>query len=67
VPRWERAGSGSFTPAVSNIDEHVKQLTNLGIDASQTSSSTKVKTVVIADPDGNHIAFAETMDASMAR
>lgn len=63
----ERAGSGSFTLAVSDIDEHVKQLTALGIDASQRSSGNKVKTVMIADPDGNHIAFAETMDASMAR
>ena len=31
----ERAGSGSFTLAVSNLDEHVAQLTNLGIDTSQ--------------------------------
>jgi hypothetical protein len=63
----ERAGSGSFTLAVSSIEEHVAQLANLGIDAIQRSSGNKVKTVMIADPDGNHIAFAETMDTSMAR
>jgi predicted enzyme related to lactoylglutathione lyase len=63
----ERAGSGSFTLAVSNIDEHVTQLAKLGIDTSQRSSGDKAKTVMIADPDGNHIAFAEAIDASMAR
>ena len=63
----ERAGSGSFTLAVSNLDEHVAQLTNLGIDTSQRSSGHKVQTLMIADPDGNHIAFAETIYASMAR
>ena len=27
----------------------------------------KVKTLMIVDPDGNHIAFAEAIDRSMAR
>ena len=63
----ERAGSGSFTLAVTRIDEHVAQLTELGIDTSQRSSGARVKTLMIADPDGNHIAFAETIDPSMAR
>ena len=63
----ERAGSGSFTLAVSNLDEHVAQLTRLGLDTSQRSSGTKAKTVMIADPDGNHIAFAEAIDPGMAR
>jgi predicted enzyme related to lactoylglutathione lyase len=63
----ERAGCGSFTLAVSDVDEQVAQLTKLGIDTSQRSSGHKVKTLMIADPDGNHIAFAETIDTSMAR
>ena len=63
----ERAGAGSFTLAVSNIDQHVAQLTSLGIDTSQRSTGDRVKTLMIADPDGNHIAFAETIDRSMAR
>ena len=63
----ERAGSGSFTLAVSRIDEHVAQLASLGLDTSQRSSGSKVKTLMIADPDGNHIALAETIDPSMAR
>jgi predicted enzyme related to lactoylglutathione lyase len=63
----ERAGSGSCTLAVSSIDEVVAHVEKLGIDASQTSSGEKVKTLMIADPDGNHIAFAQAIDKGMAR
>ena len=63
----ERAGGGSCTLAVSNIDEMVAHLQSLGIDTSQRSSGPKVKTVMIVDPDGNHLAFAEAMDHGMAR
>lgn len=63
----ERAGAGSFTLAVSDIDEAISHARGLGIDTSQTSSGPMVKTLMIADPDGNHIAFAEALDKSMAR
>jgi predicted enzyme related to lactoylglutathione lyase len=63
----ERAGSGSFTLAVSSIDDQVSQLTRLGIDTGQRSSGDRVKTLMITDPDGNHIAFAEAIDPSLAR
>ena len=62
-----RAGSGSFTLAVSSIDDHVAQLNRLGIDTAQRSSGNKVKTLMISDPDGNHIAFAEALDPNMAQ
>jgi predicted enzyme related to lactoylglutathione lyase len=62
-----RAGSGSVTLAVTDIDDQVAKLTRLGIDIGQRSSGDKVKTVMISDPDGNHIAFAEAIDRSMAR
>ena len=62
-----RAGSGSVTLAVSSIDDQVAQLNKLGIDTNQRSSSNKVKTLMITDPDGNHIAFAEAIDPSMAQ
>lgn len=63
----ERAGSGSFTLAVSNIEEQIAHLEGLGVDTAQRTTSPKVKTVMIADPDGNHIAFAEAFDPNMAR
>jgi predicted enzyme related to lactoylglutathione lyase len=62
-----RAGSGSVTLAVSNIDDQVAELNKLGIDTGQRSSGDKVKTLMITDPDGNHIAFAEAIDPSMAQ
>jgi predicted enzyme related to lactoylglutathione lyase len=63
----ERAGSGSFTLAVSNLEEEVARLEKLNIDTRQRTSSEKVKTLMITDPDGNHIAFAEATDPSLAR
>ena len=63
----ERAGHGSFTLAVTDRDEEVRRLTALGIDTRQTTDNPLVKTVMITDPDGNHIAFAQALDASMAR
>lgn len=63
----ERAGSGSCTLAVSNIEKVVAHVEKFGIDASQRSSGAQVKTLMIVDPDGNHIAFAEALDKSMAR
>lgn len=62
-----RAGSGSVTLAVSSIDEQAAQLKALGIETGQPSSGDRVKTLMISDPDGNHIAFAEALDPSMAR
>jgi predicted enzyme related to lactoylglutathione lyase len=63
----ERAGHGSCTLAVSSIAEMTASVENLGIDTSQRTSGEKVKTLMITDPDGNHIAFAETIDKSMAK
>lgn len=63
----ERAGHGSCTLAVSNIEEVVEHVKKLGIDVHQSTSSAQVKTLMIADPDGNHIAFAEAIDQRMAQ
>ena len=63
----ERAGSGSFTLAVSSIEEQVAALDKLGIDTSNRTTGDRVKTVMITDPDGNHIAFAEAIDPTLAR
>ena len=63
----ERAGNGSVTLAVSNLDEVAAHVKKLGIDTSQRTSGAKVKTLMIIDPDGNHIAFAEALDRTTAR
>ena len=63
----ERAGHGSFTLAVSDIEEAVAHAQKLGIDTSNQSSGAMVKTLMIVDPDGNSIAFAEALDKGLAR
>ena len=63
----ERAGRGSFTLAVSDIEAEMRKLAAMGLDTSQRSSSSRVKTVMVSDPDGNHIAFAEATDPALAR
>ena len=63
----ERAGNGSVTLAVSNLDEVAAHVKKLGIDTSQRTSGAKVKTLMIVDRDGNHIAFAEALDRTLAR
>ena len=63
----ERAGSGSFTLSVTCLDEQIRRLDAMNIDTSQRSADDRVKTLMIADPDGNHIAFAETSDPHMAQ
>jgi predicted enzyme related to lactoylglutathione lyase len=56
----ERAGLGSVTLAVTSIEAVIKHAQNLGIDTSQRASSAKIKTLMITDPEGNHIAFTES-------
>jgi hypothetical protein len=51
-----RAGGGSVTLAVTSIDDQAAQVNALGIGTGQRSSSDKVKTLMITDPDGNHIS-----------
>ena len=63
----ERAGGGSCTLAVSDIDQVIAHLQSLGIDTSERTSGAKVNTVMITDPDGNHLAFAEAIDQGLAR
>ena len=61
----ERAGSGSLTLPVTSIDDEIAKLERLDVDTRQRTSSPKVKTVMVTDPDGNHIAFAEAHDPGM--
>jgi hypothetical protein len=57
----ERAGSGSFSLVVSSLEEQVSALKKCGMDAGQQMIGEKVKVVMIKDPDGNSIAFAEAI------
>ncbi len=63
----QRVGHGSFTLAVSDIEAEIAKLQAMGVDASQRTSSSRVNTVMVTDPDGNQIAFAEAIDPTLAR
>ena len=63
----ERAGSGSVTLAVSSLEEQLSALREAGVDPPEPSISDKVKVVMIKDPDGNSIAFAEAIDPTIAQ
>jgi predicted enzyme related to lactoylglutathione lyase len=61
------AGKGSVTLAVSDLAEQAEHLDNMGVDTSHRSSSPLVNTLMITDPDGNHIAFAQAIDPHLAQ
>jgi predicted enzyme related to lactoylglutathione lyase len=62
----ERAGSGSFTLAVDDLDVQVTRLRRLSIPADNRSDNARVKVVMIKDPEGNSIAIAQAIDPSLA-
>lgn len=60
-------GKGSVTLAVDNIEQQIADLKKLGIDPGREMGDNKVKVIMIKDPDGNSVAFAEALDTSMAQ
>ena len=62
-----RAGAGSVTLAVSDLDEQIKNLHQLGIDTDPPLVSSQVSVIMIKDPDGNSIAFAQARDPKIAQ
>lgn len=62
----ERAGGGSFTVAVDDMDQTLAELRALGIDVGDQRAGGATRVVMIKDPDGNSIAFAQAGDPSMA-
>ena len=62
----DRAGMGSVTLAVSDLDDQVAALRKLRIDPGAPIKSPRVNVVMINDPDGNSIAFAQALDDTMA-
>jgi hypothetical protein len=64
----ERAGQGSCTLIVSDIDEIAQQLRSTGLASDpETARNELVDTIMVKDPDGNSIAFAMPKDAMLAR
>lgn len=63
----ERAGHGSCTLIVSDIDEISRQLraTELATNP-EPARNERVDTIMIKDPDGNSIAFAMPKDPTLA-
>jgi catechol 2,3-dioxygenase-like lactoylglutathione lyase family enzyme len=64
----DRAGQGSCTLVVDDIDETAVRLRSTGTapDAEPVHHDA-VDTIMIKDPDGNSIAFATPKDASLLR
>jgi len=64
----ERAGKGSCTLIVTDIDEVAQQLRASGVapDAEPTRND-RVATIMIRDPDGNSIAFSLPKDRALAQ
>ena len=63
----DRAGSSSVTFSVKGIDEHVGQLSQRGIEIGNRSSSDKVSTAIVKDPDGNQVVLAEQHSDKVAK
>jgi predicted enzyme related to lactoylglutathione lyase len=63
----ERAGGCSCTFAVDSLDEIARCLRKAGVDPGEEMSSARTRVLMIKDPDGNSLAFAQALDPSMAR
>lgn len=57
----DRAGLGAVTLAVSDLDEQIVKLKQGGIEPGATMHSPTSQLVMIKDPDGNSIAFAQAL------
>ena len=62
----KRAGQCSVTLAVDDIDEQGQQLQRMGVNIGRRSDSSSVRIIMVADPDGNHIAFVQPLDRRLA-
>lgn len=63
----ERAGGCSCTFAVEDLDETVSHLRTLEIETGGEIKSPMTRVIMIKDPDGNSLAFAQALDPAMAR
>ena len=63
----ERAGGGSVTMAVDDIDLLATHLQQLNVAHGALTRTAQVRTIMLTDPDGNHIAFAQALGHAIAR
>jgi predicted enzyme related to lactoylglutathione lyase len=63
----ERAGHCSFTLAVSDLETVASKLAAMGVAPGARTSSERIKTLMVTDPDGNSIAIAEALDPAFAK
>ena len=63
----ERAGHCSFTMVVRDIEHEIRKLDGMGVDTSKRSSNPRIKTVMVTDLDGNHIALTEALDPALMK
>ena len=63
----DRVGRGSCTFTVDDIEAIAVHAQKLGVDVSDRSDGDRVRTLMIADPDGNHLAFAQSSGEGMAK
>ena len=63
----DRAGQCSCTLAVADLDGEVERLATLQVGTTRRTDAPGVRTAMIADPDGNSIALAETSDPTLLR
>jgi hypothetical protein len=63
----ERAGQGSCTLIVTDIDDVARRLDASGLATHvEPARNDRVDTIMIKDPDGNSIAFSMPKDPSLA-
>jgi predicted enzyme related to lactoylglutathione lyase len=55
----ERAGQGSATFTVTSIDEERARLKELSAKVPEVIESGQFRVIMISDPDGNSLAFAQ--------
>jgi predicted enzyme related to lactoylglutathione lyase len=63
----DRAGNGSCTLSVTDLVGEAARLQQAGFETSAPTETATVKVMMIQDPDGNSIAFAETSDSGIAQ
>lgn len=63
----DRAGNGSCTLSVTDLAAEMARMQHAGIATTAPTETATVKVMMIRDPDGNSIAFAETSDPTIAQ